>query len=124
MEQKLYKFSFKELNKLQRIEYFKRRGGKNLAYCSWNVAEQHKLFKLLTMNFSGISFTESVLIQPIKSISGINRVGEKLNITIVNTSFVFRSNVLIKINYQKRFSCNCGTQCYELYCKTYLDKLL
>lgn len=47
-------------------------------YCNWNVAEQHKLFKILPENFCGISLTESALMQPIKSISGFIGVGENI----------------------------------------------
>ena len=47
-------------------------------YCSWNVVEQHKLFKLLPDDFCGVSLTESALMHPIKSISGFIGVGEKI----------------------------------------------
>lgn len=44
-------------------------------YCGWSVAEQHKLFSLLPPNFIGIKLTESALMTPIKSISGIIGIG-------------------------------------------------
>lgn len=44
-------------------------------YCDWSVSEQHLLFSLLPTNFCGISLTESSLMLPIKSISGIVGVG-------------------------------------------------
>lgn len=44
-------------------------------YCSWNVAEQQKLFGLLPENCCGISLSDSSLMQPIKSISGIIGMG-------------------------------------------------
>ena len=44
-------------------------------YCGWNVSEQHNLFRLLPDNFCGISLTESALMVPIKSISGIIGLG-------------------------------------------------
>jgi hypothetical protein len=47
-------------------------------YCTWNVAEQHKLFKLLPNEFCGVSLTESALMQPIKSISGFIGVGKNI----------------------------------------------
>lgn len=47
-------------------------------YCNWNVKEQHLLFSHLPENFCGISLTESALMTPIKSISGIIGVGEKV----------------------------------------------
>ena len=47
-------------------------------YCNWKVDEQHLLFSLLPKNFCGISLTDSALMTPIKSISGIIGVGEKV----------------------------------------------
>lgn len=44
-------------------------------YCGWDVAEQHKLFQLVTDNFCGIKLTESALMDPIKSVSGIIGIG-------------------------------------------------
>ncbi len=48
----------------------------NPGYCGWNVAEQHKLFSLLSGNFCGVRLTESALMEPIKSASGIIGIGE------------------------------------------------
>jgi hypothetical protein len=47
-------------------------------YCGWNVVEQHKLFQLIPDNFCGISLTESALMDPVKSVSGIIGIGEKV----------------------------------------------
>lgn len=44
-------------------------------YCNWSVAEQHRLFSLLPAGFCGITLTESALMVPIKSISGIIGIG-------------------------------------------------
>jgi hypothetical protein len=44
-------------------------------YCGWNVSEQHKLFKLMPYNFCGIRLTESALMDPVKSVSGIIGIG-------------------------------------------------
>ncbi len=44
-------------------------------YCSWDVAEQQKLFSLLPQNCCGITLTESSLMMPIKSVSGIIGLG-------------------------------------------------
>jgi hypothetical protein len=44
-------------------------------YCDWSVSEQHLLFSLLPTNFCGVSLTESSLMLPIKSVSGIIGVG-------------------------------------------------
>lgn len=47
-------------------------------YCGWNVSEQHKLFRLIPDNFCGIGLTESALMVPIKSISGIIGIGRNV----------------------------------------------
>lgn len=44
-------------------------------YCDWSVAEQQKLFSLLPNNFCGITLTDSSLMIPIKSVSGIIGIG-------------------------------------------------
>jgi cobalamin-dependent methionine synthase I len=44
-------------------------------YCSWDVAEQHKLFQLIPENYCGIKLTTSALMDPVKSISGIIGIG-------------------------------------------------
>ncbi|MBD1389307.1 hypothetical protein IC617_07710 [Neiella sp. HB171785] len=47
-------------------------------YCSWNIAEQRALFDLLPDKFCGIELTESCLMMPIKSISGLIGVGSRV----------------------------------------------
>ena len=47
-------------------------------YCGWNVSEQHSLFRLIPDNFCGISLTESALMIPIKSISGVIGIGSEV----------------------------------------------
>lgn len=47
-------------------------------YCGWNVSEQHKLFSLIPYNFCGIRLTESALMDPIKSVSGIIGIGKNV----------------------------------------------
>lgn len=47
-------------------------------YCDWNVNEQHQLFSLLPQNFCGIQLSESALMHPIKSVSGIIGIGTGL----------------------------------------------
>lgn len=45
-------------------------------YCNWNVKEQFKLFGLFPDNFNDITLTESALMNPVKSVSGIIGIGE------------------------------------------------
>lgn len=47
-------------------------------YCEWSVAEQQKLFSLLPENFCGVSLSESSLMWPIKSVSGIIAIGTRM----------------------------------------------
>ncbi len=47
-------------------------------YCDWPVSEQHKLFSLLPEKFCGITLTESALMVPIKSLSGIIGLGPEV----------------------------------------------
>lgn len=49
-------------------------------YCGWNVSEQQKLFSLLPENFCDVSLTESSLMIPMKSISGIIGIGKSVEI--------------------------------------------
>ncbi|GHT75281.1 methionine synthase [Bacteroidia bacterium] len=43
-------------------------------YCGWQTAEQHKLFAQLPTTL-GVQLTESALMQPVKSVSGIIGIG-------------------------------------------------
>jgi hypothetical protein len=45
-------------------------------YCNWSVSEQHLLFSFFPANFCGITLTESALMVPIKSVSGIIGIGK------------------------------------------------
>jgi hypothetical protein len=47
-------------------------------YCSWDVAEQQKLFTLFPENACGISLSDSSLMNPVKSISGIIGTGPRV----------------------------------------------
>jgi hypothetical protein len=47
-------------------------------YCGWHVSEQHKLFRLFPENYCGIRLTDSALMHPIKSISGIIGIGRNV----------------------------------------------
>jgi len=47
-------------------------------YCGWNVSEQQKLFKLIPHGLCAVSLSESSLMNPIKSVSGIIGIGPGL----------------------------------------------
>lgn len=44
-------------------------------YCGWKTSEQFKLFKIFPKDFCGVRLSESALMVPIKSISGIIGIG-------------------------------------------------
>lgn len=47
-------------------------------YCSWDVAEQQKLFSLFPAKCCGITLSESSLMDPVKSISGLIGIGAQV----------------------------------------------
>ncbi len=47
-------------------------------YCNWSVEEQQLLFSFFPQNFCGIKLTDSSLMIPIKSVSGIIGVGSEV----------------------------------------------
>lgn len=47
-------------------------------YCSWDVAEQQQLFGMFPPGFCEITLTESSLMFPIKSVSGIIGIGSRV----------------------------------------------
>jgi hypothetical protein len=47
-------------------------------YCDWNVEEQKQLFSLFPENFCGVSLSESCLMHPIKSVSGVIGIGKNV----------------------------------------------
>ena len=47
-------------------------------YCNWSVAEQQILFSLLPKFFCGVALTDSSLMVPIKSVSGIIGIGKNV----------------------------------------------
>ena len=44
-------------------------------YCDWSVADQQKLFALVPQNFYGVTLSETSLMNPVKSVSGIVGIG-------------------------------------------------
>ena len=47
-------------------------------YCQWPVSDQHKLFSFFHENICGISLTDSSLMNPVKSISGVIGIGKNV----------------------------------------------
>lgn len=49
-------------------------------YCNWNVREQRRLFEWFPPGFAGIALTESCLMRPTKSVSGVIGIGERVKL--------------------------------------------
>ena len=47
-------------------------------YCDWNVKDQQKLFSFFPDQFCGITLSESCLMSPVKSISGVIGLGKNV----------------------------------------------
>ncbi len=47
-------------------------------YCKWSVSDQHKLFSFFPKKCCGITLSESALMHPIKSVSGVIGVGKNV----------------------------------------------
>jgi hypothetical protein len=52
--------------------------GYSPGYCDWPVSDQHNLFSLFPPGFCGITLTESALMVPVKSLSGVLGLGAGL----------------------------------------------
>ncbi len=47
-------------------------------YCDWKVDEQHKLFGIFPSDFCGVRLSESALMIPVKSVSGVIGIGKEV----------------------------------------------
>ena len=47
-------------------------------YCNWDVADQHKLFGFFPVDFCGVRLSDSALMIPVKSVSGVTGIGKKV----------------------------------------------
>jgi cobalamin-dependent methionine synthase I len=73
-------------------------------YCDWQVSEQPKLFSLLPEKFCGISLSESCLMYPIKSVSGVIGIGPKAERKGYICSFCNMKNCIYR---NQRFAVSC-----------------
>jgi hypothetical protein len=48
-------------------------------YCGWSVSEQHALFSFFPVDFCGVTLTDSALMKPIKSVSGMIGIGRAVS---------------------------------------------
>ncbi|MDF1559676.1 MAG: vitamin B12 dependent-methionine synthase activation domain-containing protein [Bacteroidales bacterium] len=65
-------------------------------YCGWDMAEQHKLFIFLRDNYGGVTLTESALMKPVKSVSGIIGIGRKVRFAPYSCSMCDDKNCLYR----------------------------
>lgn len=47
-------------------------------YCNWHLSEQKKLFRFFPKRMTGIQLTDSCLMLPVKSVSGIVAIGKNV----------------------------------------------
>ncbi|HEY9166185.1 MAG TPA: vitamin B12 dependent-methionine synthase activation domain-containing protein [Candidatus Kryptonia bacterium] len=70
-------------------------------YCGWDVSEQKKLFSLLPDRFCGIELTDSCLMRPVKSVSGIIGIGTSVKFNPYTCSLCEDSDCLYR-NLRRR----------------------
>lgn len=70
-------------------------------YCKWSVADQHKLFSFFPPNSCGISLTNSALMHPIKSVSGMIGLGKEVKFREYTCDLCSQADCFHK-NYMRR----------------------
>jgi len=79
-------------------------------YCGWTVDQQKKLFGLLNQNFSFVKLSDSCLMQPIKSVSGIIGIGHDVKYNDYTCHICDSANCLYK-NLKKQPINRSNMQC-------------
>lgn len=67
-----------KLTEIAEIEGMKISNNYSPGYCDWALVEQKKLFELFPKDITGVYLTDSSLMLPIKSVSGIVAVGPEI----------------------------------------------
>jgi hypothetical protein len=70
-------------------------------YCGWVLKEQPKIFSLMPLNPCGITLTESCLMIPSKSISGVIGIGKDIRFTAHQCSACELKSCLYRRNQNK-----------------------
>ena len=70
-------------------------------YCGWNVAQQKGLFSLFAHQFDFVTLTESCMMQPIKSISGIIGIGHDVRYNKYKCNICNLKNCIYKTKKDK-----------------------
>lgn len=72
-------------------------------YCDWDVADQHKLFSMFPDEFCEVTLTDTALMNPVKSVSGITGIGQHVQFTEYTCNYCERTDC---IHRNKRFPGN------------------
>ncbi len=86
-------------------------------YCQWPIADQHKLFSFFPENVCEISLSDSALMSPMKSVSGIIGIGEKVKfrkyvcILCSSKDCIYRKIRIEKQSSQDKISHNVRSNC-------------
>ena len=65
-------------------------------YCNWNVSDQHKLFSLLPPNFCDVRLSDTALMYPIKTVSGIIGIGKNIKFNAYSCQICDSQNCLYR----------------------------
>lgn len=65
-------------------------------YCDWNVSDQHQLFKLFPEGFCDIRLSDTALMDPIKSVSGIIGIGQHVRFNEYTCNFCSRTDCVLR----------------------------
>ncbi|MBN2613414.1 MAG: methionine synthase [Bacteroidales bacterium] len=65
-------------------------------YCGWQTEEQFKLFKIFPDNFCKVSLTDSALMYPIKSVSGMIGIGRDVHYNEYNCNLCDAVNCIYR----------------------------
>jgi hypothetical protein len=68
-------------------------------YCGWDVAEQFKLFRYFPYDKCKVRLTESALMEPVKSVSGIIGIGKDVSIKSYPCYKCTRENCIYKSSH-------------------------
>jgi hypothetical protein len=71
-------------------------------YCNWPVSDQQKLFPLLKGNDCGIILTESSLMLPVKSVSGVIGIGAELKKANYKCNVCSDVNCIMRLREEER----------------------
>ena len=69
-------------------------------YCGWPLMDQHTLFSFLPENYCGIKLSQSALMSPIKSVSGIYGLGRSINKKAYQCSICTAENCYMKFHQE------------------------